>query len=279
MKKKLRIFSDYPQEIEWKLNEDEYEFVNDDSYDYVIIINVLMPYLKLDINKHNVIGFAHEPHKFNKYNKKFIKYAKQYISNYYLGDPKNFGLPFTKYYGFQNHYNNHDFEHIQPFDKPKNISLIISMKKILPNHTYRRDLAHYILKEGLDIDIWGKGVTHFKNYNNPHLKTEFNDIEPYKDYKFHIAIENCEEGDYITEKFCNCIATKTIPIYIGSDNIKTYFGNDCYIQLKGNIKDDIQILKNILNNMEQYKKNLDIAYNELFYGKCDLNTFLKERWN
>ena len=41
--------------------------------------------------------------------------------------------------------------------------------------------------------------------------------------QFHIVIENVTEDNWFTEKLIDCFQTKTIPIYIGCNNIGEYF--------------------------------------------------------
>jgi hypothetical protein len=41
--------------------------------------------------------------------------------------------------------------------------------------------------------------------------------------QFHIVIENVTEDNWFTEKLIDCFQTKTIPIYIGCNNIGDYF--------------------------------------------------------
>ena len=41
--------------------------------------------------------------------------------------------------------------------------------------------------------------------------------------QFHIVIENVTSDNWFTEKLIDCFQTKTIPIYIGCDNIGDYF--------------------------------------------------------
>lgn len=40
---------------------------------------------------------------------------------------------------------------------------------------------------------------------------------------FHVAIENAFDPDYFTEKLVDCLATYTVPIYMGCPNIGDYF--------------------------------------------------------
>jgi len=48
-------------------------------------------------------------------------------------------------------------------------------------------------------------------------------VELFEKSQFSIVIENCRMNNYFTEKLCDCLITKTIPIYFGCPNIEDYF--------------------------------------------------------
>ena len=52
------------------------------------------------------------------------------------------------------------------------------------------------------------------------------------DHMFHIAIENAYANNFFTEKIVDCFATRTIPIYIGAENISEFFNSDGIISVK-----------------------------------------------
>lgn len=56
-------------------------------------------------------------------------------------------------------------------------------------------------------------------------------MAPCFSYMFHLAIENCTEENYFTEKLVNCFATHTIPLYFGDPLISNKFDSRGIIQL------------------------------------------------
>jgi len=52
------------------------------------------------------------------------------------------------------------------------------------------------------------------------------------EYKFSVAIENCRQNNYFTEKLVDCLLTKTIPIYYGCPNISNWFDTRGWIILE-----------------------------------------------
>lgn len=95
--------------------------------------------------------------------------------------------------------------------KTKLISMACSDKNMCEGHRMRRWVADHI-----EVDFFGK-------YKTGRFCEEY---EIYDGYRFNVAIENYKDGYYFTEKICNCFATKTIPIYYGSDRITEYFNKD-----------------------------------------------------
>lgn len=76
----------------------------------------------------------------------------------------------------------------------------------------------------------------------------------FKDTQFHIAIENCKEQSYFTEKITDCFVTRTVPVYWGCPNIGDFFNLDGIITF-----DDERDLVEKLNdlNSDSYKKYRD----------------------
>jgi hypothetical protein len=250
----------------------------EDDYTHVIILNVAMPVLK-DIPKENIVGLAYEPPIFLGLNNNFIEYAQKYINKYYIGDKYDLPLPFIEKYAFMPHIS-------QPYiipDKKNIMSIMVSKKNTAPGHKYRHILVQHILQYNLPIDIYGLGCSIYDNFNknnmpsinkndrasqdsffkfknnnkDPRIKGEFQDIEPYSTYKFHICIENFSTSEYFSEKIINTLYYKTTPVYWGCKNIENYFPN-MSIVLSGDVNRDIELLKNILRNPNDYEKPIDI---------------------
>ena len=64
--------------------------------------------------------------------------------------------------------------------------------------------------------------------------------------QFSIVIENSRQLNYFTEKLCDCLITKTIPIYYGCPNIDEYFDTRGWIILDTESADDAFEKINIL---------------------------------
>jgi hypothetical protein len=227
----------------------KYIFVNDNTYTHAIIINTAMP--KLNIPKENVIGLAFEPLRFLNLTSIFIEYARKHIGQYFIGSHYEIlGKPFIGNYSYM--------WHITPLTyipiKNKLMSLMISNKLITNGHKYRHTLCKKILEHNLPIDIWGRGCKFYKNKANQ-IKGEFNNIEPYENYTFHIAVENFRTNYYFSKKITNPLLCNTIPVYLGCTNIEKYFPNNVII-LTGNCEKDINIIKHILSNPDQYLKKI-----------------------
>jgi hypothetical protein len=222
----------------------KYYFVNDDNYTHAIIINTAMP--NLTIPKDNVIGIAFEPIYFLGLTQEFIDYAKKYISKYYIGDKFDLPEPFIEHFGYM------------WYSKPpkeitiklKLMSIIVSEKCFSPGHNYRHLLVQNIINNNLPIDIYGRGSVIY-NYNT--IKGIFNDSEPYEEYMFSICIENFVCNHYFSEKIISPLMYNCNPIYFGCKNINLYLEN--YIELNGNIIEDLHKIVDIINNpLNYYKK-------------------------
>lgn len=221
---------------------------DNDDYTHAIIINTIMP--KLKIPKENVIGLAFEPVQYLGLNSKFIKYAKTHISKYYIGDKYNLPEPFVEHFGYMWHSRPpKEITH-----KTKVMSIIVSEKLIAPGHLYRHKLVEAIIRYNLPIDIYGRGSS---NYKFNRIMGQFNDSEPYDSYLYSICIENVQSNHYFSEKIITPILHNCNPIYLGCKNIDNYLDN--VIKLSGNIVNDILLIKNIIINPHKYYKK---TYNE-----------------
>ena len=238
----------YANEIDF-YGENKKIFITDnDDYTHAIIINTIMPELK--IPKENVIGLAFEPIPFLGLNSKFIDYAKKNIGKYFIGDKLDLPEPFVEHFGYM--------WHSRPpkeiTDKTKLMSIIVSEKQFAPGHLYRHNLVEAIIKFRLPIDIYGRGSSKYK-FNR--IMGQFNDAEPYENYLFSICIENYQCNHYFSEKIINPILHNCNPIYLGCKNIDNYLDN--VIKITGNVQEDLNLIINIIKNPQLYYKK---TYNE-----------------
>jgi len=238
----------YANEIDFYGKDKKIYITDEDDYTHAIIINTIMPELK--IPKENVIGLAFEPIQFLGLTNQFINYVNKHVSKYYIGDKYNLPEPFLEHFGYM--------WHSRPpkeiINKQELISIVVSQKKSAPGHIYRHKLIEQIINLKLPIDIYGHGS---KNYSYNRIKGSFNDAEPYENYLYSICIENYQCNHYFSEKIITPLMYNCKPIYLGCKNIDMYFDN--IFKLSGDINKDLLLLTNIIKNPTQYYKP---TYNE-----------------
>lgn len=100
-------------------------------------------------------------------------------------------------------------DEIKDIKKTKLISMIASSKKSTVGQKKRNKIAR---KYKNKVDLFGEGRNFIKKKEEGLL-----------DYCFSIVVENDFTDNYFSEKILDCFATKTVPIYIGSKNIKNFF--------------------------------------------------------
>jgi hypothetical protein len=130
------------------------------------------------------------------------------------------------------------------YPKTKMISFVTSNKNFTPGHKVRLE---WVDKIGDQVDLYGRG---------------FNEIEEKEqglcDYMFSVAIENAFYETFFTEKLLDCFATGTIPVYLGTPNIKEYFNSDGIIDLteEFDVSEELYYSKldAIKDNLEKVKK-------------------------
>jgi len=225
-----------------------------EDFTHVIIINTVMPKIG-HIPKNNVIGFAFEPLVFLGLTEKFVRYAQMYIGKYFIGDKSNFPDPFIE--RFAHMWHTPALSYVP--EKNKFMSIMVSEKAALEGHIYRHKLINKILETDLPIDIYGRGAKYFEYLMDSRVKGTFDGKEPYENYQFHICIENTKSNHYFSEKITDALICGTTPVYLGCRNIDMYFPGNLLV-LSGDLSKDIELLKKIHSNPENYKKKIDIEY-------------------
>jgi hypothetical protein len=238
----------YANKIDFYGKDKKIYITDEDDYTHAIIINTIMPELK--IPKENVIGFAFEPIQFLGLTNQFINYVKKYVSKYYIGDKYDLPEPFVEHFGYMWH--SRPAKEIT--NKQELMSIIVSNKCCAPGHIYRHKLIEQIINLRLPIDIYGHGS---KQYSYDKIKGSFNDVEPYENYLYSICIENYQSNHYFSEKIITPLMYNCKPIYLGCKNIDMYFDN--ILKLSGNVKQDLLLLINIIKAPMRY---YNTTYNE-----------------
>ena len=113
-----------------------------------------------------------------------------------------------------------------------------------------------------DYEFYGKGwnKASFKNYRG----TVDSKYHTFINYKFAICFENSRETGYITEKIFDCLAARTIPIYLGAPNVADYIPGNCFIDYTqfGSIQEMYDFIKNMDDNTyDGYIRNINSFLN------------------
>ena len=128
--------------------------------------------------------------------------------------------------------------------KTKNISMVASNKDFCEGHRSRQWVASILSDR---IDTYGR-------FNGGGY---CNDDAYLSGYRFNVAMENSSDGHYFTEKICNCLASRTVPIYWGCPHIGEYFDMNgiIYCQKPSEV---IEAVDRVLKDPEgEYNKRLD----------------------
>jgi hypothetical protein len=146
--------------------------------------------------------------------------------NGWLDENMNFvaEISFANFYNLKNYHccrslyatndNFVNFEINNNYDrKNKLTSFIFSEKTRLPGHKLRHDIAQKFKDQ---VDLFGSGTGKFLQRKTDSLES----------YMFQIVIENGKFPEYVSEKFFDCVKTKTIPIYFGGDHALEKLGFD-----------------------------------------------------
>lgn len=127
--------------------------------------------------------------------------------------------------------------------KKKNISIVSSDKMMCELHRFRYAIANKY-NNSQDVDCFG-------TFNGKFVKI----WESLAEYRYSFAIENCIEDYWITERICNCFASMTIPIYMGSPRIGDFFNLDGIIVIE---KRDLEYIDEVIKkcNEKDYEQRL-----------------------
>jgi GR25 family glycosyltransferase involved in LPS biosynthesis len=147
----------------------------------------------------------------------------------------------------------YSIDNLEVREKTKDLSLIVSNLQEKESHKKRLNFC-YALNNKINLDFYGRG--HNKDTKN--YKGEIkNKSSGLKDYKYTIAIENCREPGYITEKLIDGILSECLVFYIGAPDINKWIDSSCYIELDINdVEKSVQIIKEAMEAKE-WEKRID----------------------
>lgn len=192
-----------------------------------------------------------EPDCIRTYNKRFIKQFANVVGI----QKKNYDVPklIRNYWamwfvglsfetGIQKTNSKYDYDNLLNMDVPKKeklISVVSSNKNFCEGHKKRLEFVERLKRHfGEKIDVYGRGINPFDDKADVLVS-----------YKYHIAIENNVQDDYITEKLLDPFLTYTYPIYHGAKNANEYFCDNLFTTIDINQPEkSIKIIEDVINS-------------------------------
>jgi|GEM_PF-177186 len=144
----------------------------------------------------------------------------------------------------------------QPIEKSLRLSYVTSGKVQDPGQHLRIAFLKYIETSGTQIDIFGRDNIHnFHNYRGP--LPEHDKSSGILPYRYTIAVENCAEVNYFTEKIVDAILGECLCFYWGCPNIEEYIDPAALIRLPlDDFELSLQIMEHAMRDNE-YAHRLD----------------------
>ncbi len=121
---------------------------------------------------------------------------------------------------------NRDYDHLRRCgiaEKSRNVSWIVSRLTHLAGHRARLGFLQRI-QGRVRFDLYGKGFRR--------IEDKWDGLAP---YRYSIAVENCRNPYYWSEKIADCFLAWAMPIYYGCSRIEDYFPAEAMIRI--DIKD------------------------------------------
>jgi len=240
---------------------------------HFILMNTtrLPPEVEPYVDPSHVLGLAREPLPFLQMDTSYIQYVRDHVGTYYIGQSHS-SLP-SMFQSFMAFMTSQPLSIPVPLWKPKFASIIFSDKCLAPGHIYRHRLVQAILASNLPIDIYGRGCQHLGSTtfcNDSRVRGYFvpGSTVPYSEYMFHIAIENYQHDDYISEKITDALLLGCTPIYWGARNIHRVFPNMVHTLVGPNVTYHSKTKQSMCTRM-----NSSIAYDMDFLHRVYRNSW------
>lgn len=280
---KIRFFSDYEVsenlitrfKANYKINDASLTFTATDDYDYAVVFNRANDPLKTGAK---IITVIQEPSWSEAHQNKLFLTNSDYII---VHDQELFErtnkvklggkiIESPTYMFYHDRVDHAFYNQTWQIKKEKKLSMIVSgLYSSKANYQKRIEVLMNILESDLDIDVYGRGLNIHDSRYKGDLKYKHTGLLP---YEYSIGIENCNEKNYITEKFVDCVLCNTTPIYNGAPNISEVYDQRYYRTIELDSPHIVQDIREIIAHPAPGSSiNKDIYFNEY-----NLYTKLKE---
>jgi hypothetical protein len=206
-------------------------------------------YINVILCVENCYYWHHYKH-FNKYgnygNKNIQIYLYNHITNFYI--TANFIVIPIIYLQIDYFKINYNIVYPSITTEFTNKKFCLQVSFIKVDNKYTEYINNNInkLKTIGDIDV----ISFYKNdINDCSLYHSEKLLNLFNKYKFILCFENSYTDGYITEKIFNAFFSRSIPIYLGPNNINKYINISSYINL---LNIDLTYINRLSNNEDEY---------------------------
>ena len=264
----MRTIRNWPMPDMFEISETEYEYL-------IVLGGFRHDNKKYYRNPMKTIGFLLEPNWSGNWQRDLDKYCRYVVAqekSMFSGN-NIIEHPLFMYTQSTDH---HEFYLNEEHKKNKRMSIVISNYGPKPLYKERVELFKALLKTDMDIDFYGRNW----NVNDPRYKgAPYNKSDALLDYEYSIAIENCRQPNYLTEKFFDLTVCNTVPLYYGAPNVKDIYPENSFIELdySGPIEQTVEQVKKIYYN-DNYDERLPhvLEAKNLYYTKYNIFNFLEK---
>lgn len=97
----------------------------------------------------------------------------------------------------------------------------------------RLEVVDFFHTKGYDFDLYGTGFPDKYSHLNKGFLQRNEKIKTMSRYKFAFTFDSyTNQNGYISEKIFDAFFARTVPIYLGADNVDKYIPSDCFIDMR-----------------------------------------------
>lgn len=271
--------------VNWGPPPEQFQVVSDNSYDYLIVCSN-SPDLYTSPREKN-IAFTMEPSWSPNTGDLVNRCSLVITSHDNLQGPNVIHTPICMLYqDSEPDYGSHSMQwHMaeESFVKPHKLSIVVrhhgnELRNCWDgktnNYFYRDALVPKILESDLDCHIYGIG---WGEINDPRWKGIGKPKNRgLRDYEYSIAIENCCETNYLTEKLFDCFINNCVPIYYGCPNVHEAYNPQSFVIFDPNSQTVIDDLKKIISVPNSAHKDAILESKKKYFTDYSMWSYLSK---
>ena len=266
----VRTFRNFPDFDSFELSETDYEYL-------IVLGGFRSQDKKYYKSKDKTFGFLLEPYWSGNWQRDLPNQCKLVVAQEKSMYPQYDNVIEHPMFMFTQSTEHHNFylEEMDSIAKFRRMSIVISNFGPKPLYEERVGIFRALLNTDLDIDFYGRNwqVDDFRYKGAPYNKSD-----ALRNYQYSIAIENCSQKNYLTEKFFDLVVCNTVPLYHGCPNVSEIYNPKSFFQLdfSGPIEKTVEQVKDIYYN-DDYEKRLPyvLGAKRDYYNKYNIFSFLK----